>query len=953
MSRSASAPVVIDARQLVRIESVHRGFLYQHLFAVACLLMAGPAQVLGVVVEADEDIELVLAGRRLYLQVKYRKERLAPADVADALTRFEAIRAEHAPGQRDGEARFAIVSNARPSESLAAMRAAKDWPADVALIWPDGVAQIDPAIPRPPRDLFEAAALCTGLAGALEFGLLRPETLTWKLASLVMLASAGGAPRQDHRFSREELPDLFEQLVVQMQELPAPPLHYRAQMDEPPLLTGDRVRILAGLSGAGKTAWVAEAVVHSATPVTYLDVVETPGAALASAVAREVAARMFGRRGSRLGEVLFTGASGLDTLGALSVKLGEEGLQAHVVIDNAHRVPAADLRSIVDRARHLSFLLICQPSAETPVLEASLDVGAETLSGWDEDTIAAAASDAGCRADYADCERLSRLTGGLPFYVLNAATVAAREYSGSIAAFCADIEGQTHIVEVAQEIILRRAFEGLPPAQRETVALLSLADVALSRDEASAFLQGALGIDARAAAQRVRDLPASGALELFGNAGVKIHDAVRLLGRSDVAARGAEFERDARRSLRGVMVQSIRSDWSVAKLSLLIRLFGQLGEAQILVQFATDELFHEMGVWPEIEPFLIAAAADEEVDADTRLWALDGLVFNDLREGDVEAAAPRIAAMRALLGEHELDNDAWMAWGMKGMLLMSATDDPTGVVEMLDEVEARLPDSSEHRRVFRYNRALALFKLGQLQVAAEEAVQLTGEYYGELGLTPADVMGRNAPELQALLPKPRGELTDTLKHLADTLDLQAQALGALGQRTPLQRIHAMKFYELARAPQSMVRVGQDLVDEFVGMHDFTGARQLLETNILPMIQAMGLVSWTLPVRGQYAVVLAYDGAHDAADAEVERLLPYQEAMDPNHRAEFQNQRRMIANLRRFGGPPQRQVEIPADLQVLFDRRRGQRQLPARRVKIGRNEKCPCGSERKYKHCHGR
>ena len=31
----------------------------------------------------------------------------------------------------------------------------------------------------------------------------------------------------------------------------------------------------------------------------------------------------------------------------------------------------------------------------------------------------------GCQADFGDCERLSRLTGGLPFYVLNAATVAA------------------------------------------------------------------------------------------------------------------------------------------------------------------------------------------------------------------------------------------------------------------------------------------------------------------------------------------------------------------------------------------------------------------------------------------------------------------------------------------------------------------------------------------------
>ena len=67
-------------------------------------------------------------------------------------------------------------------------------------------------------------------------------------------------------------------------------------------------------------------------------------------------------------------------------------------------------------------------------------------------------------------------------YVLNAATVAARGYGGSIRAFCEDVEAQTHVVETAQEIILRRAFEGLPAdTRRSWIAILSLSDVALSR----------------------------------------------------------------------------------------------------------------------------------------------------------------------------------------------------------------------------------------------------------------------------------------------------------------------------------------------------------------------------------------------------------------------------------------------------------------------------------------
>lgn len=46
-----------------------------------------------------------------------------------------------------------------------------------------------------------------------------------------------------------------------------------------------------------------------------------------------------------------------------------------------------------------------------------------------------------------------------------------------------------------------------------------------------------------------------------------------------------------------MIIVSIREDWSIAKLGLLIRLFGHLGNAKVLVELATDELFHEMGVW--------------------------------------------------------------------------------------------------------------------------------------------------------------------------------------------------------------------------------------------------------------------------------------------------------------------------------------------------------------------
>lgn len=59
---------VLDPAQLVRIEAVHRGFLFQHLYTVQCLLKAAALSVHSVDVESDEDIEVQFEGRRIYVQ---------------------------------------------------------------------------------------------------------------------------------------------------------------------------------------------------------------------------------------------------------------------------------------------------------------------------------------------------------------------------------------------------------------------------------------------------------------------------------------------------------------------------------------------------------------------------------------------------------------------------------------------------------------------------------------------------------------------------------------------------------------------------------------------------------------------------------------------------------------------------------------------------------------------
>lgn len=938
---SESSPL-LDPRQLVRIEATHRGYLYQHLYAAACLLLAGRTRAQAIVVEHDEDVEIVHPDRRVYVQVKTRTTPLVFSDINGALQRFESLREEHRSGGRSGRASFVLISNIAPGANLLAKLNGAGWPKDVALRWPDGPSQEDAPFPHPWPDIGSAVAACTALAAALPFGLLAPETLVWKLAGCVTQASAGEPPRQDHTFQASELPGLFEQLIVQWQDFPAPPERYRPQVDEPALLSTTPVRIITGFSGAGKTAWVSQAAVHTVGAAAYVDVIDTPGPALASSLARELAARLFGRTGGGLGEILLPGASGLEILQLIGARLTAQGQEVTVVLDNAHCLPASDLRAVIQHTRGLKFTLLCQPGRNVQELEALLAISAEPLRGWAPDTIAQEAAAAGCRGDFAACQRLADLTGGLPLYIQNAMSVTAAQYDGSLRDFCADLEAQTNVVETAQEIILARVFEGLPLQTRAAVGVLSLSDIPLERGEVSALLAESLQLDERSVAVILRQLRPTGSIEIFGGDRIKIHSAIGLLGQAHLAAMGAEPERKAQVALKDLLSNALQRGWEMARLSLYLRMLAATGDIKPLVEFATDELFHEMGIGPEVMAFLEAAAIAKDTDPEDRFWALDGLAFSDTKQDKFQKASEWLDMMDQLIAEHDLGVTERLAVGMKRMNLLAMSGDHEGVLAAFLTVSELLPDRPGHLRIFRYNAARALLDLGRFEEASDEIGELIEEYYEVLGLTPKDITGRNARDIRPLL-KEDHNLVDNLKHLADCLDMYGRIANAMGGTSPFARIHAMKFYELAQAPDSLIRVGQDLVDEFVGRNDFIGARQMIETNLLPNVLHLKLAARIIPVRSQYAVVLAMCGDFAAADAEMARLAPYEAGLDERGQWELRNQRKAIAKLRLTGPPPQLRLGRPPA---------AVRPTGPPRTKVGRNEPCPCGSGRKYKKCHG-
>ncbi|MBK9497582.1 MAG: ATP-binding protein, partial [Xanthomonadales bacterium] len=513
-----------DPAQEIRIEAVHRGFLYQHLYAAACLLTSGQIGAISVVVERDEDIELVTPTGRTYIQVKTRGQAIMPSDIKSALERFDALRQEHAQGRRAGRATFVVVVNRALGPTLADQARTGQLAGDVNILWPgrvctDALGQLPPAW----SGIDEAVSWFVDRAATVPLAMLAPDSLVWKLAGRVQAAAAGEAPHADHTFLVADLPSLLDQILIQLQDFPAPPEQYRPQENEPQIDFSSRVRIVSGFSGAGKTAWASQAATFSRHNCAYFDCSETPGEALALSLVRELAAKLVGADPDAVRKVLLPGATGVESLRQLDIYLMHEGLSPIVVVDNVHRVSAESLKRMVDVTSALKFVLLAQPLGTLPEIEALLGLAREPLNGWGVDDVAAAASAWGCRGDAATMGRLKTLTAGMPLFVRSAATIAREEYGGRIDQICDAVDALTNLAQTAQEVILAKVFDAFPHAGQQTIAVLSLSDIGLLPAEINKLLDAALEMDERAVAGVIRALRAAGVVEIYGNKEIRLH----------------------------------------------------------------------------------------------------------------------------------------------------------------------------------------------------------------------------------------------------------------------------------------------------------------------------------------------------------------------------------------------------------------------------------------------
>lgn len=285
--------------------------------------------------------------------------------------------------------------------------------------------------------------------------------------------------------------------------------------------------------------------------------------------------------------------------------------------------------------------------------------------------------------------------------------------------------------------------------------------------------------------------------------------------------------------------------------------------------------------------------------------------------------------MAAIAKRIELQPRQRASLASKEMALAIAASDRGAVQAGFERGIAAAESDVGIRRMVSHNRARGLVKMGAKEDGAAAAEALVNEYLDGFGLTLGDLPLTQPPELRARI-QDYPSRSDDMRHLADALHVLADTK-PLGQRG-LFLIQAAKFYRIAWVPYSVVRVGQEIVDELIAIGDPEGARASMEQHVLPIVDDARLADLMVDVRAQYAVVLARAGAVEEARALMRTLEAYD--VKPELSAQLRHQRELI--------------ELVAQT-VLVDRGGSRRRQGP---KVGRNNPCPCGSGLKYKRRHG-
>jgi hypothetical protein len=934
-------PSVLDEAQVRRIESVHGGFLYQHLYAVSLLLSGPQIGWSEVAVERDEDIEVELPEQRLYIQVKKRAGNLTFGDISDVLDRFAEVRREHQSKRRIGTPVCWIVSNAEPGADLAG-RFKTDWPADVHMRTPRTCTGDPALLPVPGHTLELMLETCVRLAKQVPHATLQPETLIWKLAALVQYLTTG-AMQSEHILAAEDLQPLLEQLITRLQSLPEALDDYQPQEDEPPYQSDDQVRLITGFSGSGKTSWVGEVGRHTAAPLLYFDVAEMPSAGVPSSLAREMAAFVLPEGSPERQKVLLPGVSGIQSLRVIDSFVAEHIKDMTIVLDNAHRVSSDILVEMVRSMRGVKWIVLAQDWPGSRLFVTSTKAKAETLSGWSRDTIAQDATSIGCFGSIENFQVLHDLTGGLPLFVRDAIRICKEGYQGDLASYVKDLSDHVSLQTTSQEVIVSQVVGRLSEDAKAFTSLLSIFTIPFNRDLVMEVTATALRLTRTQAALQLRALHSWGIIRSSAGGDVFLHDSFRLLASERLSELPDVVVANAREGIYRA-VWANRTGGGPDRFRLLARLMFETRRIQNLVDLLTNtaEIVTEYGIEEEMAELLLKAAEDTSLSPEDRFWAEDTLAFWALNRNDAKEARARFEKIQALVKEFTPSETIRVAVLSKELVVAGLEAD---LVKLKRVFSHAIASSSEAlaRRIITYNYARSLLKCKRPDLALKIATGLVNDYYRLLGITPKDVFFHKLYETMNKI-RDFEDNQDEVKRLADSLDLQGSAAHKLGSIQPFAKLHAHKFFLLSSSFTSAVRVGLDFVDECLAdMGDADCARDFIENFLLPVVNEQKIIGALVPVSCQYAVVLAYCAAFDLAAKTLQEMAPY--IVEGTVGAvEYQNNINLVERIKRGEIRLRRRKHLPA--------MRSSKKPPRNPGKIGRNDPCPCKSGLKFKKCCG-
>ena len=417
-------------------------------------------------------------------------------------------------------------------------------------------------------------------------------------------------------------------------------------------------------------------------------------------------------------------------------------------------------------------------------------------------------------------------------------------------------------------------------------------DVPLRREEALELLASSGGTAASNAAA-FRELARSGVVQLSYRDSLKLHDAFRLFARDAQAELPEAIVSAARETLVGLLEHSLPSMWTIGRFGLFARLLPQTGRVSTLITLATYEQFRQITDPQELKATLESAAQEPELSEEDRFWALDALVYWEYSEGVYGRIEALVKQMVRLADGADLSAGALAELCMKQMLVAALAKNRDGIDLAYESGLRHIADDPRKLRILQYNRAFALYQIRAYEEAATITFSLLMEYCDDLNLDLNDVLLANVKHILAVAPATPDQ-DDLLRHTGDCLDLMAKCHKRLGRPAGMAYLHAMKFYNAAEAWRSAIRAGQDAADELAEIDDFDGARKICEDFLLPIITTYQLSDLLVPVRAQYAVILAWCGDFDSARDEMTRLEAYR--VSEIGAGELANQRALIEHI---------------------------------------------------------